>query len=166
MRGSMFPPETMQTTLPVPARPASAAAVASAPAPSAITRTRSAIRRIAAAALVERDGEGAVDQRSGVLPDAGDQRAAAGAVDERAHVVDLDRSAGRERRRHGRAGLGLDGIEAHVGSLRLDGARDPGEQAAAAVRHDHRVEIGQVLEQLEPDRAVARHHRAGCRRDG
>src|SRR5690349_4549907 len=46
---SMLPPDTMHTTLPVPARPDSAAAVDSPPAPSAITRTRSASRRTAAA---------------------------------------------------------------------------------------------------------------------
>jgi hypothetical protein len=46
---SMFPPETMQTIFPPPARPESAAAAARAPAPSAITRTRSASSRIAAA---------------------------------------------------------------------------------------------------------------------
>jgi len=45
----MLPPETTHTTLPVPARPLSAAAGASAPAPSAMTRTRSASVRTAAA---------------------------------------------------------------------------------------------------------------------
>src|SRR5262249_27975377 len=46
---SMLPPDTMQTTLPVPARPDTAAARASAPAPSATTRIRSTSRRTAAA---------------------------------------------------------------------------------------------------------------------
>src|SRR4051812_21257962 len=48
--GSMFPPETMQTTFFAPAsRPESAVATDSAPAPSAITRVRSAMSRTAAA---------------------------------------------------------------------------------------------------------------------
>jgi hypothetical protein len=46
----MLSPETMQATLPLPARRATAAATATDPAPSAITRTRSAIRRVAEAA--------------------------------------------------------------------------------------------------------------------
>src|SRR5439155_12279823 len=46
---SMFPPETTQTTSPVPPRPASAAASESAPAPSATTLTRSAKSLTAAA---------------------------------------------------------------------------------------------------------------------
>src|SRR5215211_5576618 len=46
---SMLPPDTMQTTFPSPASPATAAATASAPAPSATTRARSARSRIAAA---------------------------------------------------------------------------------------------------------------------
>ena len=58
---SMFPPETTQTIFPVPARPESAAATPSAPAPSAITRARSASRRIAAGDLVQRGGQRAVD---------------------------------------------------------------------------------------------------------
>ncbi len=45
----MLPPDTMHTTLPSPARPASAQARASAPAPSATTRARSAMSRTAAA---------------------------------------------------------------------------------------------------------------------
>src|SRR5437879_5919943 len=44
---SIFPPETIHTTLPVPALPANVHATAQAPAPSAITRLRSAIRRSA-----------------------------------------------------------------------------------------------------------------------
>src|SRR5579863_4432559 len=46
---SMFPPDTIATTLPVPRSPRAAAASASAPAPSAITRRRRASVRIAAA---------------------------------------------------------------------------------------------------------------------
>ena len=48
----MLPPDTMQTTLPEPVRPDSAAASASAPAPSAISRARSASSRTAAATSV------------------------------------------------------------------------------------------------------------------
>ena len=59
----MLPPETTHTTLPVPARPDSAAAGASAPAPSAITRTRSASRRTAAATSPTGMARALVDER-------------------------------------------------------------------------------------------------------
>ena len=64
----MFPPETMQTILPPPARPDSAAAGASAPAPSAITRTRSASSRTRGGRLVERRDERAVERLAQVRP--------------------------------------------------------------------------------------------------
>ena len=48
---------------------------------------------------------------------------------------------------------------------RLDRARDPDAQPAAAERDDHGVDVGQVLEDLEADRAVAGHH-ALVRRPG
>ena len=38
------------------------------------------------------------------------------------------------------------------------GARDPGEEPAAAEGHEHGVDVGEVLDELEPDRAVPRHH--------
>ena len=80
----MFPPETMQTTLPVPALPASAAAVGERAGALGDHPGALGDQRMAAAASSSGTGERAVDQRRGVLPDGRDQRAAAGAVDERA----------------------------------------------------------------------------------
>ena len=92
---SMLPPETMQTILPSPARPESAAATASAPAPSAITRARSASSPHRGGGLVERQRDAAGEQRPRAFPHRAEQHLAAGAVDERRRVVDLDRRAGR-----------------------------------------------------------------------
>ena len=131
---SMLPPETMHTILPSPARPESAAATARAPAPSAITRARSASVRTAAGGLVERQRDATGEQRVGSIPHRAEQHLAARAVDERRRVVDLDRSAGRERGGERRARLGLAGEHARRGAHRRERARDPGREAAAAPR--------------------------------
>ncbi len=40
----------------------------------------------------------------------------------------------------------------------MNGRRDTGDEPAAADRNDHRVELRKLLEQLEPDRALAGDH--------
>ena len=80
---SMLPPDTTATTLPAPARPLSAAAIAQPPAPSAITCTRSAVSRMAAATS---SSGTTIEPATGVLqqrPHRRQHRLAAGAVDER-----------------------------------------------------------------------------------
>src|SRR5262245_66114475 len=57
---SMLPPDTTATTLPVPARPLSAAAIAQPAAPSAMTWARSATSAIALAPSVQRTNRDAV----------------------------------------------------------------------------------------------------------
>ena len=42
--------------------------------------------------------------------------------------------------------------------MRLDGARDPDGEPAAAPGDEDGVHVGQVLEDLDADRAVAGHH--------
>ena len=42
----------------------------------------------------------------------------------------------------------------------------PGDQAAAADRHDDRLDVGRLLEDLEPHRALAGDHVRRCRTDG
>ena len=59
----------------------------------------------------------------------------------------------RVRRRAGR----LHADHAHVGSQRLDRQRDPGQQPAAAGRHQHGLDLGHLLEHLEPQGALAGH---------
>ena len=153
---SMFPPETMQTSLRPGTRPESAAASASAPAPSAITRARSARRRTAAAVSSSETDLRAGEQRPGALPHRRQDDLGARAVDEgRREARRLARLPRRERGGDGCARLGLDGEDA---GLRPDGrerARDPGEEAAAAPRHEHRVGVRQLLCEFEPDRPVA-----------
>ena len=61
----------------------------------------------------------------------------------------------RERHRQRRRGLRLRGVDTRVGPKRLHRAADAGQQPAAAERRDDRVDVGQILEDLEPDRAVA-----------
>ena len=154
----MLPPETMQTISRLATRPDEAAASASAPAPSAITRARSASRRIAAAASSSDDRERAVEQRRASSHIFG-STPGAGSVDERGRVLDrLARLARRERGSHRRAGLRLDRVDLRLGPQRRERAGDPGEETAAAPRDEHRVGIGKLLEDLEADRAVAGHH--------
>ena len=55
-----------------------------------------------------------------------------------------ERRAGGERRREGRARRDLDADHADLGPRELDRAGDARDQAAAADRHDHRREIGNL----------------------
>src|SRR5437762_1492185 len=73
----------------------------------------------------------------------------------------LDRhgSAGFEREAHGCRIDGLDAIDPDRGSTLLQGGRDPGDQTASADPDDHDVDLGQILEDLEADAAVAGDHR-------
>jgi hypothetical protein len=52
----------------------------------------------------------------------------------------------------------LDADDANIGLARLDHGADPGEQAAAANRRDDRLHARRLLENLERDRALTRHH--------
>ena len=49
-------------------------------------------------------------------------------------------------------------MTAHLRAQRLDRGADAGDQSAAADRHDDRVEIGRLLQDLERHRALARDH--------
>ena len=51
--------------------------------------------------------------------------------------------------------LRLDADDPRVGPEGLDGRRDAAREPAAADRHEDRREVGQVLDDLEPDRALA-----------
>jgi cysteine desulfurase family protein (TIGR01976 family) len=109
--------------------------------------------------LGHRDRQRTVDQRRDQRPHAVQHPAAAGAVHERGPVIDLDRVPGGHRRGQRRGGLGLGGEDLGVRPQRLDRAGDADRQPAAAVRDHHRVRVGQVVEDLQADRAVAGHHR-------
>src|SRR5205814_9623449 len=68
-------------------------------------------------------------------------------------------SAGFEREAHGCRIDGLDAIDPDRGSTLLQGGCDPGDQTASADPDDHDVDLGQILEDLEADAAVAGDHR-------
>ena len=57
-------------------------------------------------------------------------------------------------------------IDAHVGLHRLDDGADACDQAAAADRHDDRLDVGRLLEDLERPSCPGRRSRARCRTDG
>ena len=81
------------------------------------------------------------------------------AVGDGRDTLDVDRPAGRERRRPRCTAFGLHADHAHLGPQRLDGDGNAGEQTAAAQRHDDRVGVRGLLEHLQPDRALARDDR-------
>jgi hypothetical protein len=82
----------------------------------------------------------------------------AGAVDERRRVLDFGGLARSEGRGHRRRGLRLGRVDADARPELLDGARDPADQATGAVGDDHRVDVREVIDQLEADRPVPGHH--------
>ena len=154
----MFPPETMQTTVPSPPWPASAAA--SGERSGALGDHAGALGEEAdrGRGLVQRHGEGTVERLFRARPHLRQHHRGAGAVHERRLVVDRLRLAAREGGRQRRARLRLDRVDARLGPQRLDRARDPDAEPAAAERDEHGVRSGEVLQQLEPDRPVAGHH--------
>src|SRR5262249_40776698 len=81
----------------------------------------------------------------------------ADAVDERARVLHLDGLALLQRREERRRGRGLRRPDFRARTQLVDGRCDAARETAATVRRDDRVDVGQVLEDLEGDRAVAGH---------
>src|SRR5215468_4039367 len=76
------------------------------------------------------------------------------AVDDGAAVDGLQ-PASLDAALHGGAIGRLDADHLGPGVVRLDGHRDAGDQAAAADRDDDRVELGPVLDDLQPEGALA-----------
>ena len=134
---------------------ASTAATPAAPAPSTTSFWRSSS-----------DLDGAFEHHLVDEPDLGHQR-----LDDatRQPARLLDRDAFGERRRcgwrtriftaqqavHRRVERRLHADDLDLGVERLGGDGDPGNQPAAADRHDQRIEIGSAGEQLEADRPLA-----------
>ena len=75
-------------------------------------------------------------------------------------VLDLDRLTGRERGGKGRRGLNLAGVDLTSRRTRAQRGGDPAAEAPASERDEDGVGLRQVLEDLEPDGAVSRHHGA------
>ncbi len=79
------------------------------------------------------------------------------AVGEDADVIERHTTARRERPIHRVGFVRLDADHLDVGTQRLDVAGNPGDQAAAADRHEHRRQaVLAVAENLGADRALAR----------
>src|SRR5439155_15362264 len=108
--------------------------------------------------LIEAGCERSVEQILGQREHIREHRLAADAVDERRLVIDHLRRPGLPRCRQWRAGLGFNGVDPHRWLQSAERARDSDGEAAATPGDEHAVKLWQVLEQLEPDRAVAGHH--------
>ena len=109
----------------------------------------------------QRAGQRLLGDRADVRHDLGDHRERDGtglgdgdAVGHRGDAVERDRVPGRHRPGVGRGAGGLDPDDADVGSVGERG-RDAGQQPAAAGRHDHGADVGDLVEDLQPDRPLA-----------
>jgi hypothetical protein len=151
----MLPPEMTQTTLPEPAWPARAAATEVAAAPSATTRLRSARSLTAAAACATEVTRAPEEQRARERPHLREHGLAADAVHEARRVRDGDGAARGERGRKRRRGLDLGRPDASFRAQGPECRRDAAGEAAAAERHDDRVHVRKVFQDLEPDRRVS-----------
>jgi hypothetical protein len=60
--------------------------------------------------------------------------------------------------RHGGQSGGLNADDLHVGPGALDRQRDAADEAAAPDGNDERLDLRHLLEDLEPERGLARHH--------
>ena len=153
---SMLPPETTATTLPRPARPLRAAAMAHPAAPSATTCTRSAAWRIAA-----------VTSSSDITSDPSTRRAAAATCSAAPTCRRRRRRTTRSSRRSSWARRGpATWPAARPSRARRRRRRTPGFSAritepTPASRPpppsgvDHRIDLGQILEDLEAGGGVA-----------
>ncbi len=155
---SMLPPETTQTILPRPARPASAAATPQAPAPSAMTRARSATSRNAA--QISSSVETSEPARSPCA------RASIWGNTERlpipstnvARCSTVHGRPSRKGRRQGSARLCLGGVDAARRRQGAKGGTDAAGKSAASPRNHHGCDVRQVLEDFEANGPVAGHH--------
>src|SRR3989442_5751330 len=108
--------------------------------------------------LIEAGYERSVEQVLCHREHIGEHRLAADAVDERGPVIDHLWGPGFPRCREWRAGLGFNGVDPHRWLESAERGRDPDGEATAAPGDEHAGKLGQILEELEPDRAVAGHH--------
>ena len=105
--------------------------------------------------LVQRNGQRTIQQVAYQRPHLGQHALATDAIDETRLVLDLDRSPGSERCRQWRCSLDFGRVDTCVGFERAKRGRDPAAQSAAAIGDDHRIDIGQILQDLQADCAMA-----------
>ena len=138
----MFPPESSAQTEPVPPTlPVRSAATPTAPAPSTTSFERSSRSAIASLISSSVDHDELVEQ---LLEDPHRHLA---------RVLDRDAVGDRVR-----AALGVHADEANLRPQRAHRDRDPRREPAAADRDQERLELGQLLRELEADRALAGDH--------
>ena len=133
-----------------------AAATAQAAAPSAITCTRSATSFIAARDVVEPDDDRVRD--AGHAEAATSSRAPSGRLRRRRTTASTPRNGSPgPRRATPRAArpFGLGRVDPCFGPQRPQPDRYPGEQPAAAQRRDNGIDVRQIFEDLQRDRAVS-----------
>ena len=153
----MFPPETIATVLPPSARPARRSG----------RRERARALRDHAHPLgdqpdrgggvLDRDDEGAVDRLATYGHIVGHADAAR-PVDEGLRVLHLRRPAGRERGAGRWAVLRIHGEDLTSGRSCLTALAIPTESPPPPYGHEHGVQVGQVFDELQPDRPVPGHH--------
>ena len=130
------------------------------PPPAPHQRLRPQLRAAAPAAecigdLVGTRPQGAFEHRPGTLPHLFEQQRTTNAVDEAPLMVDVHGFArvdgGRQRSR----GTDLRRVEPCLRSVLSEHSTNTAEEPTPAVRNDHRVNVGQVLENLQSDGGVA-----------
>src|SRR5262245_37878184 len=109
--------------------------------------------------LLETRDERAVEELSCQLEHFREDLGRADPVDEARRVVDVHRPSDLERGRERGGGSDLGREDLAHRRERADRGRDPTGEPAASVRRDDRVDLGQVLEDLERDRAISGHDR-------
>ena len=107
--------------------------------------------------LVRRDGDDLVEAFPADAKGFDAGLAHRDAVGEEAHAIEHHALAGRDRGLHGGGVVGLDADDLHVGPQELDKSRDAGSETAAADGNEDRLDRpGVLLQDLHPDRALAR----------
>ena len=156
----MFPPLTIAATR-SPSRSGTArvstAAVAAAPPGSASSLALVSRSRIAATIDVVVDHHDVVDVATHDLEREIARHRRGETVGDRADGVERDRAASVEAATHRRGARRLDAVDANLRVRLFDRDEHSADQPTAADRHDHRVEVRCLLEQLEPRRALPRH---------
>src|SRR5438309_5989141 len=108
--------------------------------------------------LLEAGRKRAVEQLLRHHQHVGEDRLAPDAIDKRGLVIDNLRRAGFHRGGQRRAGLRFHRVDAHPRLERAKRGGDAARQPTASPGNQDGVDLRQVLEQLETDGAVARHH--------
>ncbi len=94
-----------------------------------------------------------------MLPHLRQEATGTGAVHERRREVHGHGDAAVcQRGRNGRPRLRLADVDLRLGRERVERARDPRRQPAATPRDEHGIDAIELLDELEPDRAVTGHH--------